>query len=179
MKRSVLFFGWSTIIVSIILIFSQLMSLAITSSMDQITGLLGGSPGLNTGFLGSMADLFEYNRIWSFYSIIYFLATLAGGIQFIRFRESGRKILEILCWIGMLNACIDTTVTYLFWKEMEVAVNAMAGGMGMSLQQLNPLGLGAIIVGFFIWVIPSIGIIVYLRRPSLRALMGSEEQPLQ
>jgi hypothetical protein len=52
---------------------------------------------------------------------------------------------------------------------MNSAVGGM--GMGMSLQQLNPLGLGAIIVGFFIWIIPSVGIAVYLRRPSLRALM--------
>jgi hypothetical protein len=174
MKRSVLFFGWSTIIVSIILIFSQFMNLAITSSMDQIAGLLGGSAGLKTGLLGSMTELFEYNRIWSIYSIFYFLATLGGGIQFVRFREIGRRILEILCWIGILNACIDTSVSYMFWKDMEAAMNTMAGGMGMSLQQLNPLGLGAILVGFFIWVIPSAGIIIYLRRASLRALMISQ-----
>ena len=174
MRRSVYFCGLSTIIVSVILIFSQLVNLAITNSMGQITGSLGGYPGLKSGILDSMADMFEYNRIWSFYSIVYFVGTLIGGIQFVRFRESGRRILEIACWVGMLNACVDTTASYMFWKEMETAMSVVVGGMGGALSQMNPLGLGAIIVGFFIWVIPSIGIIMYLRRPMLRALMSPQ-----
>jgi hypothetical protein len=175
MRRSVYFFGLSTIIVSVILIFSQFVNLAITNSMGQITGSLGGYPGLKSGILGTMTDMFEYNRIWSIYSIFYFLATLIGGIQFIRFQESGRRILEIACWVGMLNACVDTTASYMFWKEMETAMSAIVGGMGAALSQMNPIGLGAIIVGFFIWVIPSIGIIIYVRKPSLRAQMVSKE----
>jgi hypothetical protein len=171
-KRSVSIFGWSTIVVSAILIFSQLLSLAITSSVNQISGLLSGYPGFKTGVMGPMMDMFEYNRIWSIYSICYFLVTLVGGILFVRFRETGRKILEIACWVGILNAFIDTAVTYSFWKQMEIAVASTVGEMGMSLNQLNPLGLGAIIAGFFLWVIPSVGIIVYLRRPSLRVLMN-------
>jgi hypothetical protein len=173
MKRSVNIFGWSTIIVSLILIVTQLMSLAIANSVDQLTGLLGGYPGFKTGVLGTMTDMFEYNRIWSIYSIFYFLCTLVGGILFVRLREIGRKILEIACWVGLLNACVDTTISYLFWKEMEAAMHAFVGSMGMSLSQMNPLGIGAIALGFLIWVIPSIGIIVYLRKPSLRALMIS------
>lgn len=171
MKRSVSIFGWSTIVVSIILICSQFLSLVITNSMDQISGLLSGYPGLKTGVLGPMTDMFAYNRIWSMYSICYFIVTLVGGIRFVRFREIGRRILEIACWVGILNACVDTAVSYSFWKDMEAAMTTMVGGMGMALDQLNPLGIGAIIAGFFIWVIPSVGIIYYLRRPSTRALM--------
>jgi hypothetical protein len=150
MKRSVTIFGWSTIIVSVILIFTQLLSLVMTNSINEIAGLLNGYPGFKSDSLSSMMDMFEYNRIWSVYSIVYFLVTLAGGILFVRFREMGRKILEIACWVGMLNACVDTTVSYTFWKEMESAMNAVVGGMGVGLplQQINPLGLGAIIVGF-------------------------------
>jgi hypothetical protein len=173
MKRSVAVFGWSTIIVSVLLVFSQFLSLVMTDSINQMAGLLNGYPGFKADSFSAMTDLFEYNRIWSLYSICYFLVTLVGGIQFVRFRETGRLILEVACWVGMLNACIDTTASYFFWKSMEAAMNSAVGGMGMgmSLQQLNPLGLGAIIVGFFIWIIPSVGIAVYLRRPSLRALM--------
>lgn len=177
MKRSVYIFGWSTIVVSVILILSQLLSLAISNSIDQISGLLGGYPGLKTGVIGPMMEMLAYNRVWSIYSIAYFLVTLTGGILFIRLRESGRKILEIACWVGILNACVDTAVTYSFWKDMESAMTTMVGDMGMALNQLNPLGIGTIIAGFFIWVIPSIGIIVYLRRPSLRVLMNSTVNP--
>lgn len=177
MKRSVYIFGWSTIIVSVILILSQLLSLAISNSIDQISGLLGGYPGLKTGVVGPMMDMFAYNRVWSIYSIGYFLVTLIGGILFVRLRESGRRILEIACWVGILNACVDSAVTYSFWKDMETAMTTMVGDMGMALNQLNPLGIGTIVAGFFIWVIPSIGIIIYLRRPSLRALMDPGNVP--
>ena len=172
MKRSVYIFGWATIVVSVVLAFSQLLNLAITNSMDQIAGLFGGYPGLRNGILSSLKDLFEYNRIWSIYSILYFLVTLFGGIQFVRLKEIGRRVLEIASWVGIVNACIDTTVSYLFWNDMEAAMRMTEGSIGLSLQQLNPLGFGAIVVGFFVWVIPSIGIIVYLRRPSLKSLMN-------
>jgi len=173
MKRSVLFFGWSTIIVSVILIFSQIIGLAITSSVDQITGLLGDYPGVKIGILDPMKDMFAYDRIWSYYSICYFLVTLGAAIQFVRLREIGRRILEIACWVGMLNACVDTIVSYGFWKQMEALMGTLSGGVGLPLNQLNPLGLGSIIVGFFLWIIPSVGILVFLRRPALRAFMSS------
>lgn len=171
MKQSVSIFGWSTIFVSFLLILSQLLNLMISGSMDQVAALLGGYPGLRTTALGPVMDMFAYNRIWSIYSIFYFLVTFAGGIQFIRFRESGRKILEIASWIGLVNACVDTTVSYNFWKRMETSLSGLAGGTGISVDQMSPLGLGAIIAGFFLWIIPSIGIIIYLRRPLLKSLM--------
>ncbi len=183
MKQSVLVFGWATIIASAILILSQVLNLAITGSVDQVAGLFGGYSGLKSTTLGPVMDMLTYNRIWSMYSVVYFACTFAGGIQFVRFHESGRKILEIACWIGFLNACVDTTMSYIFWKSMESAMDAVAGGLGLTVGQLGPFGLGAIVVGFFIWVIPSIGIIIYLRRPSVKALMvtsrlgGSREEP--
>jgi hypothetical protein len=174
MKQSVTVFGWSTIIFSSVLVVSQLSNLLISNSIGEINGLLAGYPGLKTGFLDTMTKMFEYNRIWSIYSVFYFFGTLIGGIQFVRLREIGRRILLMASWVGIINACIDTTMSYIFWKDMETTMSSIVGGMGMSLQQLNPLGLGAIIVGFFVWVIPSIGIIVYLRRPSLRTQMIQE-----
>ncbi len=173
MKQSVYVFGWATIIVSAILVVSQILNLVVTGSIDQVTGLLGGYSGLQSSGLGPVMDMFAYNRIWSIYSIVYFMFTMVGGIQFVRFRESGRKILEIACWIGFVNACVDTTASYIFWKRMETAMNAMAGGVGLTLAHISTYGMGAIVVGFLIWVIPSIGIVVYLRRPSLRSLMSA------
>ena len=179
MKLSAYIFGWSTIVISFLLIISELVNLALNASVDQVTGLLGGYAGLKASGLGPLMELFTYNRIWSIYSIAYFLVTLGGGIQFIRLRESGRKTLEVASWVGLLNACIETCMTYMFWSRMEASMSATAGGSGLTLVEMNPLGLGTIILGFFLWVIPSGGIIVYLRRSSLRALMNSGKPPVQ
>ena len=153
MKQSVYFFGWSTIIVSAILILSELLNLVVTGSVGQVAGLFGGYSGLESTAMGPVMDMFTYNRIWSVYSIVYFGFTLAGGIQFVRFRESGRKILAIACWIGILNACVDTSASYLFWRRMETAMHALAGGIGVTVEQISPYGLGAIIAGFFLWMV--------------------------
>ncbi len=171
MKQSVYIFGWSTIVVSVILILSQFMNLAITGSVDQVVGLFGSYPGLKSTALGPMVAMFTYSRIWSVYSIVYFALTCTGGIQFVQFKEGGRRILEIACWIGLLNACVDTVVSYSLWNRMDSAMRVLTGGIGVTVERISPYGLGAIIVGFFIWVVPSIGIIFYLRRPALRSLM--------
>jgi hypothetical protein len=171
MKRSVYFFGWATLIASALLVLSQLMNLVIAGSVDQVAGLLSGYSNLKSASLGPLMDMFTYNRIWSVYSIAYFSCTFVGAIQFLRFREIGRKILEIACWIGFFNACVDTAASYVFWTRMQSAMGTMAGGLGVTMAQISGYGAGAILAGFFLWVVPSIGIVVYLRRNSLKALM--------
>jgi hypothetical protein len=80
-------------------------------------------------------------------------------------------LLEIACWVGIVNACIDTCISYMLMKQMQKAVSAVIGTMGVSLGNLNPLGIAAIILGFFLWIIPTIVLIVYLRKPELKAFM--------
>ena len=171
MNRSVKVIGWSTIALSVPIIVSDLISMMLSASDDQMVALLNAFPQLKTGPMVTMSGLFEYNRVWSVYTILYFAVTLAGAILFVQFRARGRRILEVLCWVGLLNAVIDSIAGYVFWKDMEAMISGFAGGIGMPLAQLNPLGLGAVILGFFLWTIPSIGMIIYLRRPSLKALM--------
>jgi hypothetical protein len=121
--------------------------------------------------MDSVTDIFQYNRIWSVYTILYFWFVFFGSIQFIRFQVVGRMILEIACWVGMLNACIDSFWSYILWKNMQTALSAVTGTMGMGLGNLNPLGMATIVLGFFLWIIPTIGMIIYLRKPGLKALM--------
>jgi hypothetical protein len=59
----------------------------------------------------------------------------------------------------------------MLWKNMQTAIFAVTRNMGLGLGSLNPLGMFTIVAGFFLWIIPSIGMIVYLRSPKLRALM--------
>jgi len=169
MSRSIRIIGWSTALFSIIIILSEIFNL-LTNPMEQLNMVFNIFPQAKRS-MDAMTDIFQYNRIWSVYTIMYFWFVLFGSIQFIRFQGVGRTVLEIACWIGMMNACIDSFLSYMLWKNMRTALSAVTGTMGMGLGNLNPLGMTTIILGFFLWIIPTIGMIVYLRKPGLKALM--------
>lgn len=171
MKRSVTIIGWSTIVCSGLIILSDLFSLLLADSMNQLNPFLNSFPQFKTGAMQSLVEISEYSRIWSMYTIGYFVVTMVGGVQFVRFRNIGRKILEIACWIGFCNACIDSYMSYSLWSAMHASLKNLVGTIGLPLEELNPLGIGMIIAGFFLWVLPSSGLIVYFRRPALKALM--------
>jgi hypothetical protein len=170
MPRSISIIGWSTILLSIIIILLGLVNLFEDSSMDQMSNLLKTFPQARTA-LDSMEDLFLYARIWSIYTILFFCGVLIGAAQFVRYREVGRKILEIACWIGLVNACVDSFLSYILWKNMQAAFSAAMKNMGAGLGNLSLIGTITIILGFFLWIVPSIGMIVYLRSTKLKALM--------
>jgi len=169
MPRSISVVGWSTIIFSIIIIFLEFFSL-LSNPMQQLNAIFSAFPQARKE-MESITKLFQYSLLWSIYTILYFTAVLGGAIQFVRFQALGRRILEIACWIGIVNACIDTLLTYIMWEKMQAALSAVVGAMGISLGQLNPFGTITIIISFFLWIIPSIGMILYLRNPKIRAAM--------
>jgi hypothetical protein len=171
MSRSIRIIGWSTALCSMVIILSEFSSL-LTNPMEQLSVVFQMFPQAKNS-MDTMADTFLYNRIWSVYTILYFWFVLYGSIQFIQFHSIGRKILEIACWIGLANACIDSLLSYILWKQLQSILSSATGsmGMGMSLGNLNPLGMITIIFSFFLWVIPTIGMMVYLRKPALKALM--------
>ncbi len=171
LSRSVKIIGWSTIGISALIICTDLFTLVLTSTVDQLGVVLNAFPDLRSGTMSAMSDFLAYNRYWTFYSILYFAVVLWGAILFLRFRERGRMIMEIACWVGILNACVDTVSSYTLWQSMNRMLSGLSGGVGMSLGQLNPIGLVGIAGGFVLWVIPSVGMIVYLRRPTLKSLM--------
>lgn len=175
MPRSISVIGWSTILFSTIIILTELFSL-LSNPMEQFNVLFNAFPQARNG-MESVTELFQYNRLWSIYTILYFFVVLTGAIQFVRFHAIGRTILEIACWVGMVNACIDTLLSYLFWKNMQTALMSVMGTMGMSLGSINPLGMITIILGFFLWIIPSIGMILYLRSPKIKANMKKLYSP--
>jgi hypothetical protein len=169
MSRSIRIVGWSTALFSIIIILSEVSNL-LTNPMDQFKMVFNMFPQAKKGIEG-LTDLFQYSRFWSIYMILYFLYVFVGSIQFIRFQAIGRMILEIACWVGMVNACIDLFLSFMLWKQMQAALSNVTRAMGMDLGSLNPLGIATIILGFFLWIIPTIVMIVYLRKPGLKALM--------
>jgi hypothetical protein len=103
--------------------------------------------------------------------IFFFCGVLVGAAQFVRYHESGRKILEITCWVGLVNACMDSFLSYILWKNTQDAFSAVMKSMGARLGNLSLIGIVTLILGFFLWIIPSIGMIVYLRSHKLKALM--------
>jgi hypothetical protein len=169
MTRSISIIGWSTIFLSIIIILSEFFSL-FSNPLEQLNTLFTMVPQARKS-MESMTALFLFNRFWSFYTIIYFFVVLAGAIQFVSFRRMGRTILEIACWVGIINACADSLLSYVFWKNMQAALSSTMGTMGMNLTSINPLGIMTIILGFLLWISPSLGMILYLRNPKIKAAM--------
>ena len=46
---------------------------------------------------------------------------------------------------------------------MQAALSAFTGLIGIGAGNLNPLGTATILLGFFLWIIPTIGMILYLQ----------------
>jgi hypothetical protein len=170
-QRSVRIIGWLTIVASILLILSGLGGLIFGESTDEIDSLLKLIPQAQAETMKSLTDTMQYARAWSIYTIFYFASVLVGAVQFVRFRRLGRTMLEVLCWVGMMNACIDSVISYVMMNAMSQSMSRVVGAAGMNLDNLNPLGNIALIVGFILWVVPAAGLIVYLRRPDVKALM--------
>ncbi len=169
MSRSVRIIGWSTVIFSIIIILSEFSNL-FSDPIEQLNAVFQMFPQAKSR-METVTEVMQYDRIWSVYTILYFWFVFFGSIQFLRFRSTGRMILEIACWIGMVNACIDSILSYVLWKQMQTALSSVTGAFGMGLESLNPLGSAAIILSFFMWIIPTLGMVFYLRKPTLKALM--------
>jgi hypothetical protein len=169
MSRSVRIIGWSSILFSVIIILSEVSNI-FTNPMEQLNIVFNMIPQAKSS-MDIMTDMFQYSHIWSVYMILYFSFVFVGSTLFIRFQATGRMILEIACWVGMMNACIDSFLSFVLWKNMHAALSSVTGTMGMNLGDLYPISIITIILGFFSWIIPTIGMIVYLRKPALKALM--------
>jgi|WetSurMetagenome_2_1015567.scaffolds.fasta_scaffold47298_1 hypothetical protein len=169
MPRSIFIIGWSIVLVAIIMILTELISL-LSNPMEQLNILASTFPQVRNS-MESMTHMIQYNRIWSIYTIFYFVFIFIGAIQFIRCQLIGRTILEIACWFGMVNACINSLLSYILWNNMQSTLSSAMGAMGMNLGYINPLGMITFILGFFLWVIPCIGMIIYLRSRRIRSIM--------
>jgi hypothetical protein len=166
---SVLVIGWSSIIASGIMVLVNLVSLLSFGAYDT----LGLNSPLLTPYLPQatkkVMDLYRYSRMWTVYGIFYFLFVLVAGVQFLRLRAWGRTAMEAACWIGLLNAVVDTLLSYLMWQSMQETLSAVLRGLGGGqYSYLNPLRFFTIVAGFFLWVIPCGLMIVFLRRPKIR-----------
>jgi len=169
MPRSISVIGWSAVLISITMIFTEFISL-LSNPIEQLNVLIGTFPQVRNS-MESMTQMIQYNRIWSIYTILYFTFIFVGAIQFIRCHSIGRTILEVACWFGMMNACINCFLSYIIWNNMQSTLSPVMQTIGMSLGYINPLGMITIILGFFLWIIPSIGMILYLRSPKIKAIM--------
>jgi hypothetical protein len=163
--------GWSTIFASALMILVNVTSLFTTSALDALN-MSFDSPVFAQYVpqsMKSMLDLYTYSRWWTWYAVLYFAFVLAAGVQFVRLRSWGRSALEAACWIGIMNALVDTFLSYEIWSNMQETFNMVLRSMGgVHSSYLNPLGFFTIVLGFFLWVIPAVGLIIYLRKPVIR-----------
>ena len=167
---SIAIIGWTTVIASVIMIVVNVTSLLAYSMFDSLDQSLS-TPLLSQLLPQSMKkvlDLYRYSRWWTAYGIFYFAFVLVAGVQFLRLQAWGRKALEIACWIALFNALVDTALSYLIWQNMQETLSmALKGLGGGQYSSINSLGLITIVVGFFLWIIPSAAMIVYLRSPKI------------
>jgi hypothetical protein len=172
---SIAVIGWSTVAASAIIFVVNIVSLASYSVLDLVEVKLD-SP-LIAQFvpesMKKMIDLYAYSRWWTWYGIVFFAFVFVAGIQFVRLRAWGRKAMEIACWLGIANAFVDTFLSYQIWsmtqETLTTALRAMGGGHSA---YVNPLGFFLIILGFLLWIIPSAGLIIYLRRPIIKQFVS-------
>lgn len=172
---SIAVIGWSTIAASALLIFSNLLTLVSSSALDRLNARFDTS--LITQYvpqsMQTVLEFYAYSRWWTWYGILFFLFVLVAGGQFVRLKASGRLMLEIACWIGLFNAAVDTFLSYKIWastqETLSMALRSMGGGHSA---YLDPVGFFLIILGLFIWIIPSVGLIFYLRRPIIRQIVS-------
>ena len=169
MMQSVRIIGWSTAVLSLCLILSEIFTI-VSIPMVQIAVPGKMYPQTISG-TEVLAEMFQYDRLWSVYSLVYFLVVFAGSIQFLRFNAAGRMILEVACWAGIVNACIDTLRSYMRWKQMQTILSSVSALTGISAGSLFPFGIASIVLSFLLWIVPTCGMLIYLRKPALRALM--------
>ncbi len=122
--------------------------------------------GLNSALLSEynpesmkkVLDLYQYSRWWTWYGLFFFIFVLIASAQFVRLKAWGRKALEAACWIGLLNGCVDTALSYWIWKNTQESLAMVFRGIGGGqYSSLNSLGLFTIVVGFLLWIFPSVG----------------------
>lgn len=167
--------GLSTAIASALMILINIGSIVTTSALDDLNATFD-SPLFAQHVpesLKSMLDLYAYRRWWTWYGILFFAFALAGGVQFYRRRAWGRSALEIVCWIGLINAFVDTYLSYEIWSRAQETFNVVLRSVGGGHSTyLNPLGFFTIVLGCILWFVPAVGIIIYLRRPAIREAMS-------
>jgi hypothetical protein len=167
--RSIPVIGWSTIMASVIMIAVDAVSLLSYNTLDSFNLDQSMLSQYVPQGVNKVMVLYSYSRIWTWYGILFFVFALVAGVQFVRLRAWGRKALEIVCWVGIFNALADTLLSFLIWKNMQDTLAMVMRGMGGSQYSfINPLGFFTIILGFFLWIIPSVGMVFYLRRPVIR-----------
>jgi hypothetical protein len=161
--------GWSTIMASVIMIVVDAISLFSFNTLDSFNLDASLVSQYVPQGMKKVMDLYSYSRVWTWYGIMFFGFTLVAGVQFVRLRAWGRKALETVCWVGMFNALVDTALSFFIWKNMQDTLSmVMRGAGGSQYSFINPLGFFTIVLGFFLWIIPSVGMVIYLRRPIIR-----------
>lgn len=172
---SIAIIGWSTAVASVVMITIDVISLLSSTVLDTLD--LNSSAPLLSQYvpqsMKSVVDLYHYGKWWTGYEILFFGFALVAGIQFLRLRAWGRKALEIVCWLGLFNAIVDTILSFLIWKNMQETLSMILRGPGGGQSSsISPLGLFTIVLGFLLWFAPSVGMIVYLRRPMIRQIVN-------
>jgi len=169
---SVWLFGLSTSLIAVIMVLSELFNVLSERALEGM--------GLDMNLLArmiprefqSLLDLYAYSRYASAFNVIYFTFVLVASIMFLQLRRSGRLLLEIAAWFGLVDGMVESILGYLIMEQLQTSMAAMMRGVGAGGYSLQlSLGPAATIFGLIVWLIPSVGCIIFLRRRSIREIM--------
>ncbi len=175
LARTIRTIGWSAVAISIIAIISETIGLVLYNPVQHLEMLFRMIPKDFQKELKEPIDALRYSRIWSFYTILYFVVVLAGAYQFVQFRSVGRAVLETAAWIGVANGCVDSYLSYVFWKSFHTILSSAMGNANFAARNLSPYGMLSIAGSCALWIVPSILLIVYLRKPAVKSFMKKPE----
>jgi hypothetical protein len=170
--RAILVVGWTTAFASIFMIVMNIFSLVSSAALGEMIPAPTFPGGGMPPSVHAVLQVYQYGQYWLVYGILYFSFVLVAALQFLRLKAWGRKAFEAACWIGIINAFADTAFSYYSWNTMRIAMGDLIGQYGGGLSGLHQLGLAAILFGFVLWIVPSAGFVIFVRRASVRQAMS-------
>lgn len=166
--RAILVVGWASAFASIFMIVMNIFSVVAAAAMEEMIPASVFPGGRVPSSLTLLLDLNRYTQYWLIYGVVYFSFVLVAALQFLRLKAWGRKALESACWIGIINGLADTAFSYYSWNAMKSAMGDLIGQYGGGMSGVHQLGLAAMFVGLVLWIVPCVGLIIFVRRPSVK-----------
>jgi hypothetical protein len=164
--RSVPIVGWLTFFAAAVLAASTLFGLFWNPSVEQYLLLQKSFPAEFQSLLDSLISLARYGWYWNWYLLVFFLFLLYASLRFVRFTSPGRKLFEAACWVGLGTGVVDALISYALWNRTQESMHQLIAPYGVNADGLQQLGTLSIAASLLLWIVPCVGLLVYLRTMS-------------
>lgn len=171
LPRSILLIGWSTAFAAIAMMVMNIASLTSSAALEELIPSSLFLNGQAPPSLQAVLDVYELGRYWMMFTTLFFVFVLVAALQFLRLRSWGRQALEAACWIGIMGGVVDAVFSYSSWNAMRIAMSDLMGQYGGGLAGAQQLGVVSILLGFLLWGIPCVALMVFVRSAAAKQAM--------